>query len=119
MPFKSLFPDVTIPDVDLLSYLFPSDAQVSSEPIWIDASDPSKHLSPRELLLWAKRFASSIQSLGMVVGDVCMILTPNHIFVPVAFLGCVAGGFIFSGSNPIYNADGKLTRQDFRSAKVN
>ncbi|KAH6665013.1 4-coumarate-CoA ligase [Halenospora varia] len=118
MPFKSLFPDVIIPDIDLLSYLFPSDAQVSSEPIWIDSSDPSKSLSPKELLLWTKRFANSLQGLGLVVGDVCMIFTPNHIFVPVAFVGCVAGGFIFSGSNPLYNADEMAYQLQNTGAKV-
>lgn len=31
-----------------------------------------------------------------------MIFTPNHIFVPVAYLGIAGNGYAFSGANPIY-----------------
>lgn len=33
-----------------------------------------------------------------------MVLTPNHIFVPVAYLGITGAGRIFSGANPVYTA---------------
>lgn len=44
----------------------------------------------------------------MKKGDVVMIYTPNHIFVPVAYLGIVGAGFAFSGANPVYTLPGKL-----------
>lgn len=34
-----------------------------------------------------------------------MIYTPNHIFVPVAYLGIVGSGRVFSGMNPIYTVN--------------
>jgi 4-coumarate--CoA ligase len=37
-----------------------------------------------------------------------MILTPNHIFVPVAYLGIVGSKRIFSGANPAYTVSGTL-----------
>ena len=43
----------------------------------------------------------------MKKGEVVMIVTPNHIFVPVAYLGSVGSGRVFSGANPLYTADGK------------
>lgn len=36
-----------------------------------------------------------------------MIVSPNHIFVPVAYLGAVGSGRIFSGANPSYTPDGR------------
>jgi hypothetical protein len=36
-----------------------------------------------------------------------MIFTPNHIFVPVAYLGIVSAGAAFSGANPAYTVLGK------------
>ncbi|KAK3170128.1 hypothetical protein OEA41_009514 [Lepraria neglecta] len=41
----------------------------------------------------------------MKKGEVVMIVTPNHIFVPVAYLGSVGSGRVFSGANPLYTAD--------------
>jgi 4-coumarate--CoA ligase len=40
--------------------------------------------------------------LGVPKGKVVLIMTPNHIFVPVAYLGIVGAGRVFSGVNPIY-----------------
>ena len=36
-----------------------------------------------------------------------MIYTPNHIFVPVAYLGIVGAGYAFSGANPVYTLPGR------------
>ena len=36
-----------------------------------------------------------------------MIFTPNHIFVPVAYLGVVGAGYAFSGANPVYTVAGE------------
>lgn len=107
MVFKSPFPDVEIPKVDLLTYLFPPGKTLSTKPLWIDSKDTSISLSPAQLLQWVKRLAVGLEKSGVKRGDVVMIYTPNHIFVPVAYLGIVGAGYAFSGANPIYTLPGK------------
>ncbi|KAF2790612.1 acetyl-CoA synthetase-like protein [Melanomma pulvis-pyrius CBS 109.77] len=102
MPFSSPFPDLVIPKCNLLEYLFPQGQTPSDTPIWIDAKDTNHHLTPRALLQWSKRLALGLDRLGSKPGEVVMIYTPNHIFVPVAYLGVVGSKRIFSGANPAY-----------------
>ncbi|KAF2748393.1 acetyl-CoA synthetase-like protein [Sporormia fimetaria CBS 119925] len=102
MPFSSPFPNLDIPKCNLLEYLFPAGQTPSNTPIWIDAKDPDHYLTPRTLLQWAKRLALGLDRLGSKPGEVVMIHTPNHIFVPVAYLGTVGSKRVFSGANPAY-----------------
>lgn len=102
MPFRSIYPDLDIPKTNILSYLFPPNEEPSDEPIWINASDTSKSLSPRQLLQWVKRLMVGLDKLGIAKQEAVLIYTPNQIFVPVAYLGIVGSGRIFSGMNPIY-----------------
>jgi 4-coumarate--CoA ligase len=106
MPFKSPFPDLVIPKCNLLHYLFPEGQTPSNTPIWIDAKDTNHYLTPRALLQWSKRLALGLDRLGSKPGEVVMIYTPNHIFVPVAYLGVVGSKRIFSGANPAYTVSG-------------
>ncbi|KAK5117989.1 hypothetical protein LTR62_004033 [Meristemomyces frigidus] len=102
MIIRSPLPDIDIPKVDILTYLFPDGQPVSNEPVWYDAANPSKHLSPRELLLWVKRLGLGLDRLGVKQGDIVMLYSPNNIFVPVAYLGIVGSCRAFSAANPIY-----------------
>ncbi|KAL5390167.1 hypothetical protein PMIN06_002077 [Paraphaeosphaeria minitans] len=102
MPFSSPFPSLNIPKCNLLEYLFPTGQPVTETPIWIDAQDTNHYLTPRLLLQWSKRLALGLDRLGIKPREVVMILTPNHIFVPVAYLGIVGSKRIFSGANPAY-----------------
>jgi acyl-CoA synthetase (AMP-forming)/AMP-acid ligase II len=109
MPFTSPYPHLDIPQTNLLSYLFGQGA-VSDEPLWLDCRDTSKNLSPRQLLKWVRRLGFGLERLGLGRDDVVMICTPNHIFVPVAYLGIVGSGCIFSGANPAYTEPGEQKR---------
>ncbi|KAF2816350.1 4-coumarate-CoA ligase [Mytilinidion resinicola] len=104
MPEKSPF-QIDIPATDVLSYLFPPGTTPSDKPIWIDAVETEHSLSPRQLLQWAKRLGLGLHGLGLQEGDVVMVYSHNHIFVPVAYLGISGSGFIFSGTNPAYTID--------------
>ncbi|EON67361.1 hypothetical protein W97_06614 [Coniosporium apollinis CBS 100218] len=104
MPFKSPYPRLDIPRTDILTYLFPPNTTPSDTPLWLDSSNPRHSLSPRQLLLWVKRLAVGLDKIGVKSGEVVMIHTPNHIFVPVAYLGIVGSGRVFSGANPVYTA---------------
>jgi 4-coumarate--CoA ligase len=107
MPFSSPFPDVDIPKCNLIEYLFPKNSTPTDKPMWIDSKDTNHYLTPRTLLQWTKRLALGLDRIGSKPGKVVLILTPNHIFVPVAYLGIVGSGRIFSGANPVYTVPGK------------
>ncbi|KAI0160644.1 4-coumarate-CoA ligase [Xylariaceae sp. FL1272] len=102
MVFKSPYPDLKLSESNILTYLFPQNQEPSDEPIWINAKDSKQNLSPKQLLGWVKRLSFGLEKLGLEKGDVVMILTPNQIFVPVAYLGIVGAGCCFSGANPAY-----------------
>ncbi|CZR65630.1 related to 4-coumarate--CoA ligase [Phialocephala subalpina] len=96
MALRSPFPDIEIPKCNVLSYLFPPDTEPSDEPIWIDSKNANISLSAAQLKQWVKRLAFGLTKAGLKRGDVVLIYTPNHIFVPAAYLGIVSGGFAFS-----------------------
>ncbi|RDW65640.1 acyl--CoA ligase [Aspergillus mulundensis] len=102
MAYKSTFPAIEVPKSNILTYLYPPNQTVSDKPIWIDASNPATSLSPRQMLSWVRRLGYGLDRLGIPKGEVVMILTPNHIFVPVAYQGIVGSGRVFSGANPAY-----------------
>jgi 4-coumarate--CoA ligase len=108
MPFASRLPPLTLPKCGILDFLFPPQQAPSEQPLWIDAADTSHWLSPKGALALAKRFGSGLQRLGVCQGDVCLLYTPNHIMVPVSYLGAVGAGVAFSGANPSFNANGDL-----------
>jgi 4-coumarate--CoA ligase len=96
-----------IPQVDLLSYLFPDSQKPSETPIWHDAANPENNLSPAQALNWIKRLCLGLDRLDIARQEAVMILSPNHIFLPVAYLGIVGSGRIFSAGNPIYTVSGE------------
>lgn len=102
MSYKSVFPPLDIPKSNILSYLYPANQTASDKPIWIDANDPKNFLTPRQALCWVRRLGYGLDRLGVGKGEVVMIYTPNHIFVPVAYQGIVGSGRVFSGMNPAY-----------------
>ena len=107
---KSPFPDLDIPKVNLLTYIFPKDQPVSDTPVWLDSEDPSNCLSKRQLLHKVKKLAVGLDKLGVEAGEVVLIFTPNHLLVPVAYLGVVGSKRVFSGVNPIYTVS-EVTHQ--------
>lgn len=108
MVVTSRFPDLDIPQTDVASYLFSQSAARQDEPIWLDAESPSKNVTPARLKALVSRLGLGMQRKSIMPGDVCLICSPNHIMVPVAYLGIIAYGAIFSGVNPAYTVDGEF-----------
>ncbi|RQM06615.1 hypothetical protein DH86_00001238, partial [Scytalidium sp. 3C] len=103
MIHKSPLPSVSIPEQNLLDLLFPRSTQtLSSEPLWVDASDTSNYLSLHTAKQWIKRFGCGLQKRGIGKGDIVLLFTPNHVFVPVGYLGTIASGAGCSGANPSF-----------------
>ncbi|TQV96983.1 4-coumarate:coenzyme A ligase [Cordyceps javanica] len=102
MPVGSKLPDVEIPSVNILDYIFANPQDVTDKPLWVDADDPAKSLSLRQALGWIKRLGAGLEQLGLKRGDVVMMCSTNHIFVPVLYLGVVGSTCAFTGANPAY-----------------
>lgn len=107
MVIRSPFPDIDIPQTNLLTYLFGSGEDLSGKPVWINASNADISLSPRSALQWIRRLGIGLDKLGVNQGEVVLHISPNHIFTAVAYLGTVGAGRVFSGANPLYTADGR------------
>jgi 4-coumarate--CoA ligase len=105
MVHKSKFGDIDIPRCNILSYLFPSDKTPSARPVWRDARSPGKWLSPAGLLRWVQRFAVGLDRLGIATNEAIMVFTPNHIFVPVVYLGAAGSKRYYTGANPTYTVE--------------
>ncbi|KAL1621896.1 hypothetical protein SLS54_005420 [Diplodia seriata] len=103
MPVASPFEPLRIEQTDLLTYLFPPGRHVSDKPVWVDAANPERSLSPSQMLQWIKKLAIGLDKVGCARGQVVLIYTPNHIFVPAAYMATVGSGRIFSGANPAYS----------------
>jgi 4-coumarate--CoA ligase len=116
MPTRPPYSPIDIPEKNVLSFIFPVDTlNLSDEPTWIDAANPSVYLTPQRLFSKAKRLAVGIEGrrgpdgeLLAKPGDVVLILSPNQILIPAAYLGVVGSARIFSGVNTTFSARGTL-----------
>ena len=103
MPIKSRF-QVSIPDISLPSCLFvsPYFPLNDSKPVFLDAEDPSRSLTLSDYRLWSQRFAAGLIKHGLQKGDRVLVFSPNHLFFPIAFMGIIMAGGIYTGANPGY-----------------
>lgn len=119
MPYKSKYPDLAIPASNILDFIFaPNDPVASSESIWHDSVNPSNSLSKSQGLHRIKKLAIALDNLGIKEQEVVMIFTPNHICVPIAYMGIVGSKRIFSGANPIYTVNEIVYQIENTNAKA-
>lgn len=102
MPFKSPHPDLEIPKCNILSYVFADGRSKEAKPLWIDAANPSNSLSLSQMHLYIKRFAAGLDNMRIREGGAVMVFSPNHIYVPMVYLGAAGSKRAFTGANPIY-----------------
>lgn len=102
MPIKSLRPDLNVREGNILDWLSPVGSELPDKPLWLDAENGSVSLSPRQLIPRAKRIGFGLQRLGLKPRDTLLIFTPNHIFVPVSYLGTLCVGVAFPGKHRVY-----------------
>ncbi|KIW82328.1 hypothetical protein Z517_05355 [Fonsecaea pedrosoi CBS 271.37] len=105
MPYASPYPPLDIPKCNILSYVFPPEKTPSNKPLWMDAENPSNSLSPAQMLSWVKRFAVGLDRLGVKQQQAVMVFTPNHLYVPMAYLAAAGSKRFFTGANPIYTVN--------------
>jgi 4-coumarate--CoA ligase len=105
MPIHSRW-QIAIPNISLQAYLFRSPtAPLPEEITFYDADRPETHFLTKEAFrLWSLRFAAGLRKGGLRTGDRVLLFSGNNLFFPVAFMGILMAGGIFSGANPSYVA---------------
>lgn len=117
MPLKSQY-QIDIPATNILDYVFPEGKEASDQPVWIDADDTTNSLSPKQLLYWVERLGAGLEKLGFNYGDAIMMVSSNHIFIPVLYLGIAGAGRVFTGGNPAYGVQELSFQLDNTGAKA-
>ncbi|TVY93005.1 Acyl-CoA ligase, partial [Lachnellula willkommii] len=76
-----------------------------TNPLSLDASRPDTHfLTHQSFKTWSQRLGAGLQKAGLEPGDRVLLFSGNSIFFPVAFMGILMAGGIFTGANPGYVA---------------
>lgn len=105
MPYTSRWPDLSIPKTNLLSYLFPSTANLSDKPLWTNATDATDSLSPAQLLDYIRRFAVGLDKLGVARQEAVLVFSPNQIHMITVYLATAGSCRCFTGANPSFTID--------------
>ena len=106
MPTRSRW-TLDIPQTTLPSFLFgsPTAELDNRRAQFIDADRPEKYyLTIASLRLWAQRLAAGLVAAGLKNGEPVMVYSGNNLFFPVALIGVVMAGGIFTAANPAYTA---------------
>lgn len=110
MPYESRW-SIPVPDCSLPTFLFKSashqePAELANKPAYIDAASPEDcYFTRASLKLWAQRFGLGFTKLpGFKAGDRVQIFSPNSMGIPVAFMGILMAGGVFTAANPAFTA---------------
>ena len=103
MPFLAQV-HVDIPNKDILSWMFDNPQYDIDKPIYIDAANPNRSISCRQAKNMVRRLAAGFRKAGLQKGDCVCIHSFNDISYCMVFLGIVAAGGIFTGTNPAYTS---------------
>lgn len=113
MPHKSLYTDVSIPDVDIFTLLFsrPSRPFPDTKELLTDGERPSRSYTLAQLRNAATEFGKGLKALWQWRrGDVLAFYTPNDVDTPALTCGVLWAGGCASPANPLYTLD-ELTFQ--------
>ena len=104
MPFRSPFPDVTIPDVPLTTFVLANVDAHRDRPALVDASS-GRTITFGELADRIRRLAAGLSRRGIGKGDVVAILAPNLPDYAVVFHAVARLGAVLTPANPTYTVE--------------
>ncbi|KAK6369655.1 uncharacterized protein PV06_10678 [Exophiala oligosperma] len=91
-----------ISNKDLLSWIFDDPQYDKDKPVYIDAADPSRSISFSQAKVFVRKLVAGLKAAGLKNGDCVCVSSFNDIYYSLLFLGIVAAGGIFTGTNPSY-----------------
>ncbi|KAH6704208.1 4-coumarate-CoA ligase-like protein [Leptodontidium sp. MPI-SDFR-AT-0119] len=94
--------NIPIPTKDLLSWTFDEPRFDQDEPIYIDAKDTSRSISSNQARVLVRKLVAGFHAAGLKKGDCVCMHSFNDIHYPIMFLGIIAAGGVFAGTNPSY-----------------
>jgi acyl-CoA synthetase (AMP-forming)/AMP-acid ligase II len=109
MIFKSIYPEVTIPEVSLPEFVLHRAQELGNKPALIDGPS-GRTLTYGQLAGAVSKAAAGLAARGFKKGDVFAIYSPNLPEYAVAFLAVASLGGINTTINPLYTA-GELAAQ--------
>lgn len=92
----------SIPNKDLISWTFDDNKSDQDEPRYINATDPSKSISLKQARSIIRKLVAGFHAAGLKQGDCVCLHSFNDIYYSLMFLGIIAAGGIFAGTNPSY-----------------
>ena len=117
MIIKSPYPDVAIPDITLVDYVFKDMAQWPDKAAMIDGPT-GRTYTYRQLYGAIRGFAAGLHARGLAKGDVIGIVSPNCPEFAIAFLGASVIGAIASTVNPLSTAEEIATQFTDSHARI-
>ncbi len=100
MPYRSPYPDITVPEKSLFEMVLGGAAQRGDAKAMADGIS-GRTITYRELMDQIRRVAAGLAARGIRKGDVVSIWSPNLPEWPVAFFGVIRLGAIVHTSNPV------------------
>ena len=68
----------------------------------IDAADTRRSISLGQARVLIRQLVAGLQNAGLQRGDCVCVHSFNDIYYPILFLGIIAAGGVFAGTNPSY-----------------
>ncbi|KIX97755.1 uncharacterized protein Z520_06533 [Fonsecaea multimorphosa CBS 102226] len=106
MPYRSRW-SIPLPQCSFPTFLFGSPHKdLSDKKAYIDATRPEElFFTRRSFRLWSQRVALGLlKSANFQPGDRILVFSGNTLATPVAFMGIVMAGGIFTGANPTFTS---------------
>ncbi|KAF2679279.1 4-coumarate-CoA ligase-like protein [Lentithecium fluviatile CBS 122367] len=91
---------IAIPNQDLLSWMFDAQGYDADQPVYIDAAEHDRTITSRQAKSIVRKLCAGFKNAGLQKGDCVCMISFNDIYYSMAFLGILAFGGIFAGSNP-------------------
>jgi acyl-CoA synthetase (AMP-forming)/AMP-acid ligase II len=101
MIIKSPFPDVTIPEIPLTTFVFQRAQELGDKPALIEGPT-GRILTYSQLYDSIRRVAVNLSQRGFKQGEVFAILSPNHPEYAILFHAIATLGGIVTTLNPLY-----------------
>lgn len=105
--FSSSYPDINIPETDLLSFVLEKELQLDQQkPIFIDVDDLRRSYSLSTLRSHARSFATGLaEKFDFIAGDTVAIFSANSIEYPMIVFGTFYARGVVTLVNPVYRKE--------------